>query len=180
MYHCNMIGTGLLSAHWYRCSIDTVEVVTHLHDYIWYDIHFLWCALTCSPNITFRTISRIGLYTSMSREDFWMFAHVRSLSFTTHKSKPVHTLFRLLTDSLSLRFWFDISMQKNQLNHTWLQSFNQKLGTKGLTNVSQGFSTKIYGNNMRTNAIFQNQAKIFNQRFNRTTAHKKRANTSAA
>ena len=156
-----MIGTGLLSAHWYRCSIDTVEVVTHLHDYIWYDIHFLWCALTCSPNITFRTISRIGLYTSMSREDFWMFAHVRSLSFTTHKSKPVHTLFRLLTDSLSLRFWFDISMQKNQLNHTWLQSFNQKLGSKGLTNVSQGFSTKIYGNIMRTNAIFSEPSKDF-------------------
>ena len=149
-----MIGTGLLSARWYRCGINTVGVVTHLHDYVRYDLHFLWCALTRSPNITFRTITKIGLYTHLCQWKTFKCSLAYALSFTTQESEGVHTLFRLLTDSLSLRFWFDISIQKNQLNHTWLQSFNQKLGSKGLTNVSQGFSTKIYGNIMRTNAIF--------------------------
>ena len=90
-----------------------------------------------------------------------MFARVRSLVYNPRNLKAYTHFFVLLTDSLSLCFLIWYIDAKNQLNHTWLQSSNHKLETKGLTNVSQGFSTEIYGNNTISNAVFFR----INQRF---------------
>ena len=56
----------------------------------------------------------MGLYTSMSVEDFWMFAHARSLSFTTHESELVHLVSPVYLQSNQIGVQERTRMFRNQ------------------------------------------------------------------